>query len=308
MKASRAESTIKKYNDALAAWEVWCRLRHVSTVKPTHEDIARYMIDLFNEQSPYSRIETAFFAINWKLNTSVQSCLNNPCDTKFLHLLLEGLKRLLANPVNRKEPITAEMLYSVVMKFGDTDLKGIRTCAMMLVAYAAFLRYDELSNLKICDLEFAESHVKIFIEKSKTDQFREGAWVIVGATGKVTCPVRMLSKYVQYAEITNQDSSEFLFRPIALHKSNGQYKLRSGKMTYTRTREIVKDALKSIGLDSSKFGLHSLRAGGASAAAAIGVPDRLFKRHGRWKSDSSKDRYVKESFENKKLVSMNLGI
>ena len=79
-------------------------------------------------------------------------------------------------------------------------------------------------------------------------------------------------------------------------------------MTYTRTREIVKDALKSIGLDSSKFGLHSLRAGGASAAAAIGVPDRLFKRHGRWKSDSSKDRYVKGSFENKMLVSMNLGI
>ena len=137
---------------------------------------------------------------------------------------------------------------------------------MMLLAYAAFLRYDELSNLKICDLEFAESHFKIFIEKSKTDQFREGAWVIVEATGKVTCPVRMLSKYVQLAEITNQDSSEFLFRPIALHKSNGQYKLRSGKMTYTRTREIVKDALKSIGLDSSKFGLHSLRAGGASAA------------------------------------------
>ena len=64
----------------------------------------------------------------------------------------------------------------------------------MFLAYAAFLRYDELSNLKICDLEFAESHVKIFIKKSKTDQFREGAWVIVGATGKVTCPVRMLSK------------------------------------------------------------------------------------------------------------------
>ena len=102
-------------------------------------------------------------------------------------MLLEGLKRLLANPVNRKEPITAEMLHSVVMKFGDTDLKGIRTCAMMLLAYAT-LRYDEQSNLKICDLEFAESHVKIFIEKSKTDQFREGAWVI--ATGKVTCPVR----------------------------------------------------------------------------------------------------------------------
>ena len=56
MKASRAESTIKKYNDALAAWEVWCRLRHVSTVKPTHEDIAKYMIDLLRGRAVYAYV------------------------------------------------------------------------------------------------------------------------------------------------------------------------------------------------------------------------------------------------------------
>ena len=33
------------------------------------------------------------------------------------------------------------------------------------------------------------------------------------------------------------------------------------------------------------FGLQSLRAGSATAAANNGVPDRLFKRHGYWKSD-----------------------
>ena len=73
-------------------------------------------------------------------------------------------------------------------------------------------------------------------------------------------------------------------------------------------REILKDALESIGLDAKNFGLHSLRSGGASAAAAVGVPDRLFKRQGRWRSDSSKDRYIKETMSNKLLVSMNLGI
>ncbi|KAL5497418.1 hypothetical protein EMCRGX_G013885 [Ephydatia muelleri] len=41
--------------------------------------------------------------------------------------------------------------------------------------------------------------------------------------------------------------------------------------------------------------MHSLRAGGATAAANAGVPDRLFKRHGRWKSESAKDGYVKDS-------------
>ena len=37
---------------------------------------------------------------------------------------------------------------------------------------------------------------------------------------------------------------------------------------------------------------------GASAAAAVGVPDRLFKKHGRWRSDTAKDGYVKESLDN----------
>ncbi len=37
----------------------------------------------------------------------------------------------------------------------------------------------ELSNLKLCDIEMYASHVKLFLERSKTDQFREGAWVVV---------------------------------------------------------------------------------------------------------------------------------
>ena len=54
--------------------------------------------------------------------------------------------------------------------------------------------------------------------------------------------------------------------------------------------------------------MHSLRAGGAMAAANAGVPDRLFKRHGRWKSESAKDGYVKDSVERRLEVSKQLGI
>ena len=50
-------------------------------------------------------------------------------------------------------------------------------------------------------------------------------------------------------------------------------------------------------VDTAQFGLHSLRAGGASAAANAGVPDRLFKRHGRWRSKAAKDGYIKDSEE-----------
>jgi hypothetical protein len=79
-------------------------------------------------------------------------------------------------------------------------------------------------------------------------------------------------------------------------------------MSYTSVRETVKRKCVELGLDQSKFGLHSLRAGGATEAANRGVPDRLFRRHGRWASDSSKDLYVKDSLAKRLSVSQNLGL
>ena len=50
----------------------------------------------------------------------------------------------------------------------------------------------------------------------------------------------------------------------------------------------------------------SLRAGGASLAANKGIPDRLFKRHGRWKSDRATDGYVKDNLKMLLSLSKNL--
>ena len=65
-----------------------------------------------------------------------------------------------------------------------------------------------------------------------------------------------------------------------------------GTISYTRIRELVK---RDMGYDSDQFGLHSFRAGGATAAANARVPDRLFKRHGRWRSETAKDGYIEDS-------------
>jgi len=51
-----------------------------------------------------------------------------------------------------------------------------------------------------------------------------------------------------------------------------------------------------------------MRAGDATAAANAKVPDRLFKRHGRWRSESAKDGYVKDSVESRLQVSQRLGL
>ena len=58
-------------------------------------------------------------------------------------------------------------------------------------------------------------------------------------------------------------------------------------MSYTRTREIVLQAFAELGYPKHLFGLHSLKAGGATAVANASVIDRLFKRHARQMEDWS---------------------
>ena len=65
---------------------------------------------------------------------------------------------------------------------------------------------------------------------------------------------------------------------------------------------------EAIGLSRRDYGLHSLRVGGASAAANAQVSERLFKRHGRWKSDKAKDGYIKDNILSLLSVSLSLGI
>jgi hypothetical protein len=43
--------------------------------------------------------------------------------------------------------------------------------------------------------------------------------------------------------------------------------------------ELEKIVLQSLGLDSTKFDVHSLRSGGATTAAASGVNDKIKKKY-----------------------------
>ena len=106
----------------------------------------------------------------------------------------------------------------------------------------------------------------------------------------------MLCRYLDMAGIEST-SDEHIFRQITYLKKSNSYKLRNTMkpLSYTRAREIILSALEEIGLDKKSFGLHSLRSGGATAAAAAGINDRIFQKHGRWKSDKAKDGYVKEN-------------
>ena len=64
-------------------------------------------------------------------------------------------------------------------------------------------------------------------------------------------------------------------------------KLRKGNKlpSYKKPRELILEAFKNIDENSKLYDAHSLKAVREITAENAGISDRLFKRHGRWKSD-----------------------
>ena len=104
------------------------------------------------------------------------------------------------------------------------SLSNIRLAAICLLAFAGFLRCDELLQLRLCDIKIAEEMMTVRIIRSKTDQLRHGDEILIARTSNSTCPVSMMERYIRMAGI-DQHSEAYLFRAIC--KSKYVEKLRA---------------------------------------------------------------------------------
>ena len=292
MLQSKAPATVKKYSGAFSRWKRWAVTKPNIDVFPAKPfQVALYLSYLVKTAKTSAPIEEAVNSLSWAHTLAV---VEDPTDHPLVKQVVAGAKRILAHKTCKKEPITAEILHKLYDRFvpKEAELPIIRTMTICLLGYAGFFRFNELASLKESDVKFYEDHVEVFVESSKTDQYREGAWVPIARTGSKICPVAMLERYWNLGEISG-DIDRLLFR--GLTKTKQGYRLRpSGGISYSRVRELLLDKLKEVGLNPKEFGLHSLRSGGATAAANAGVPDRIFKRHGRWLSENAKDGYMKD--------------
>ena len=260
-----------------------------------------YLQHLSESIQSKSAVEEVVHAVSW---LHQMAGLSSIAGSPIVQATLGGLRRELAKPKKRKEPVTAEMLLAMVEPAGPSPpLTEVRLLAICLVAFAGYLRCEEVLKLRCADVTFNTEGMVIHIASSKTDQYREGASLVIARTGTATCPVSMMQRYFSMGQLVH-DSQDFVFRGI-MHTKSGECLRKGGSLSYSRLRELLLEKISSLGMDPKLFGMHSLRAGGATAA---GVPDRLFKRHGRWKSESAKDGYVKDSVESRLEVSKNLGI
>ena len=305
---SKAPSTFKTYHGCFKRWKSWASgFPEVIYFPAQEEHVALYLISLVQSGSSYSSIQQAFYSISFFHN----ACgVSNPCKSAFLLAILEGCKRVASKPSKlNRVPILPEHLVALVNRFAtpSASLGDIRDVCFCLLAFAGFLRFDELSSLRWSDISFFQDHIELYVSRSKVDQLGKGCTLVIASTGTPACPCAMLLRYAALAR-RNLDSVEFVFQNLSFSSSKG-YSLRSGtSLSYTRAREVVLAKFRAIGVDTSGIGLHSLRIGGASAALNSGVPDHVIKNHGRWKSDSAKDLYCRENLRRQLLATSRIGL
>ena len=108
------------------------------------------------------------------------------------------------------------------------------------------------------------------IKASKTDPFRKGVSVFLGATHGELCPV---AATLDYMVCRGSLGGLFLF-------ADGSF------LTRDRFVNAVRAALERRGVDSSRYAGHSFRIGAATTVAQQGIPDSLIKTLGWWESSA----------------------
>ena len=87
------------------------------------------------------------------------------------------------------------MISKLISHFGDSEnFMHLRFLIICIIGFAGFFRISELLDIKIRNLRKTPESFEIFMEKSKTDQLREGHIVYIAKTGTSTCPAFWLKK------------------------------------------------------------------------------------------------------------------
>ena len=196
------------------------------------------------------------------------------------------------------------MTTQILLKFFqslDGSLIDTKFMAMAPFAYAGFLRFDELSNLRLKDVIPHPTSLKAARLIS-----------IVRVLYQLSKPVLTSVPGLTLSNICLKLSSFSLhLLMVAMTSCLGVYRLNPEpnlSVPDPRFHENLSKKLVDLGLNRASFSWRSFRRGGASSATNGGISDRMFKRHGRWRSEKAKDGYVADSLGSRLAVSISLGL
>ncbi len=292
---SLSDATRRGYARDLAAFQTWCQARAVTALPAEPQTLAAYLADLALTDRPATiGRKLAAIAVAHR-----EAGHESPTEHGMVKRTLAGIRREKGTAQNQKSALLVEDLRRIVTPLG-ASLLDRRDRALILLGFAAALRRSELVALRVNDVRFEEEGLVLILRRSKTNQEGRLETIAVAYGSEMrTCPVRALRAWLAAAGLVDGP----LF--VGLTPQGG---LRTAPLGDRMVAHVVKRRCKAVGIDPSEVAGHSLRRGFATAAARAKKPDRMIKRHGRWKSTAMLDRYIEDGSQWDENASVGIGL
>lgn len=204
----------------------------------------------------------------------------DPCSEEMARLALRTAQRTMTTRQKQAKGLNWEVI-KTYLSIEPTELRDHRDRALVLVAYDAMLRREEVVAVSLQDLQFnADGSGTLLIRRSKTDQEGEGALQYLAPD-----TVRLLRKWIELASITEGK----VFRRLV-----GKRKVAE-PLTPATVVDVFQRVGKWLGLPREAWrGLtgHSARVGVTQDLVAQGMGDLQIAQAGRWKDSRMPQRYA----------------
>jgi integrase len=275
VRGSRASNTERAYAMDWRDFSEFCATIGRSPLPASEETLCMYVADGL-KRLKVSTIQRRLCAV---LDAHKRAGLPWP-GAVMLRDVLRGARRARGTAPTGKSALHPEELRDMCRELMRLkSFTGVRDRALLTLGFASGMRRSELVALELRDVQFVRKGLLVTIRRSKTDQEGQGRQIgVFHGRRVITCPVRALKAwlYVRGKE------------PGPIFPGRG-----GAVMEGRNVGLIVKNAVALIGLDATKYGPHSLRAGFVTTAAEAGMPETLIMQRTGHKSVQTVARYVR---------------
>ena len=302
LKNSKANNTIRAYKSDFRDFGGFCSKNGLKFLPADPKVVSLYLTYLSTKDAKMSTLRRRLVSIG-----VIHRLKGHYLDMKHPIIIenLMGIKRKKGSYQKGKKPILINHLKLMIEAIDkdtsdETGIRKLRDKTIILLGFAGGFRRIELISIDFEDLEFVSEGVKIFIRKSKTDQFGEG--MIKGLpyfTSQKYCPVWHLKKWLEISEIKSG--------PIFRRFSKG-LNLGKNRLTDQSVALFLKKHLLNAGIENQNYSGHSLRSGFATVTAESGADERSIMAMTGHKTTQMVRRYIKEAnlFKNNALNKIKL--
>jgi hypothetical protein len=228
----------------------------------------------------------------WHLRTT-RTHLCGDLDYSAIQEVLRGVERMIPQPekLRRWGVRTQDLAAAIKAHLDGSSQQGSMWAAALATAFCGLMRgseiglqdgesFDPLMHLTRADVSFRTAQdgtvymVLRMRPAKKGPGQRKDVPLLIAAGGSLLDPVRLMQCMLRQDPV---DASVEASTPL--------FRLGRAAITVRQVRAMVQLLMQRLGLDSRRYGAHSLRIGGATAALAAGMSAAAIRAAGRWSSD-----------------------